>query len=285
MKKRTALLELHTAVFLVGFTGLFGKLISASPMTIVVGRTTFAAIAICIGLIVSKTTLFVTSRKTVGTLLISGMVLAAHWMTFFHAIQSSTVAIGLVGFSTFPLFVTFFEPFLLGQKFRAIDVFCAVVVTIGLLIVTPRFDLSHSGTAGLLWAVLSGFLYAVLTLLNRQLVEKNSFLVVAFYQHCFAALTILPFAIAFTTLPESKSIWLLLLLGVLFTALPQTLFIKSLQVLKAQLASIITGLEPVYGILFAAIFLSEIPSGQTVLGTIIIFGAVFLSMKVHAKTE
>ncbi len=284
MNRRTALIELHIAVFLVGFTGLFGQLISASPMTIVIGRTVFAALAIFVGLVFTRTSLAVTSRRAMGILFISGVVLAAHWVTFFHAIQSSTVAIGLVGFSTFPLFVTFFEPLFFKQRLRAIDILCAAVVAVGLVIVDPSFDLSNRGTVGLLWAILSGFLYAVLTLLNRRLVEKNSFLVVAFYQHCFAALTVLPFAIIYTTVPESKNIWLLLVLGVLLTALPQTLFIKSLKLLKAQLASIITGLEPVYGIILAAIFLGEIPNWHTITGTGIIFGAVFLSMKVHAES-
>jgi len=216
---------------------------------------------------------------------LSGLVLALHWVTFFHAIQSSTVAVGLIGFSTFPVFVTFLEPVLSGQKIRRIDIISAMLVLLGLVLVAPGFDLSDSGTVGLLWAVLSGALFAVLTLINRHLVETNSSIVVAFYQHSAAALCLLPFVIIFGATLNSSDIWLLLVLGVACTALPQTLFIKSLAALKAQLASVVAGLEPVYGIVFAVLLLGEIPSMQTITGAVIVFGAVILAMKAHSIPE
>ena len=279
---RIAHLELHTAVLLFGVSGLFGKLISAGPVTIVFGRTVFAAVAIFIGLKLCRSKFATASHNALFLMALSGLVLALHWVTFFHAIQSSTVAIGLVGFSTFPVFVTFLEPVLSGQKIRKIDVISAMLVSFGLLLVAPSFDLSDSGTVGLLWAVLSGALFAILTLINRHLVETHSSIVVAFYQHGAAALCLLPFVIVFGATLDSGNIWLLLILGVFCTALPQTLFIKSLSVLKAQLASVVAGLEPVYGIVFAVLLLGEIPSIQTITGAAIVFGAVILAMKAHS---
>ena len=279
---RTAHFELHTAVLLFGVSGLFGKLISASPVTIVFGRTVFAAVAIFIGLKLCRSKFATASHKALFLMALSGLVLALHWVTFFHGIQSSTVAIGLVGFSTFPVFVTFLEPVLSGQKIRKIDVISAMLVSLGLVLVAPSFDLNDSGTVGLLWAVLSGALFAILTLINRHLVETNSSIVVAFYQHSAAALCLLPFVIIFGATLDSNDIWLLLVLGVACTALPQTLFIKSLAALKAQLASVVAGLEPVYGIVFAVLLLGEIPSIQTITGAAIVFGAVVLAMKAHS---
>lgn len=279
---KLAIFELHLAVFLFGISGLFGKLIETTPSLIVVGRTFFAALAIFFGLKIFSLGMQASSRKTLATVFVSGIVLALHWLTFFHAIQISTVAIGLVGFATFPIFVTFLEPLVTSQQIRGIDIVSAVVVMSGLILVAPSFDLSNSGTIGLLWAVLSGFLFAVLTLMNRHLVKENSFLIVALYQHSSAALVLLPVALIESEMPQISTVVLLLILGVLCTALPQTLFIKSLTYLKAQLASIITGLEPVYGILFAAIFLHEIPRLQTIIGVGLVFGAVVISMRAHA---
>ena len=280
-KSRIAHIELHIAVLLFGVSGLFGKLISASPITIVAGRTAFAAMAIFIGLALFSFKLKVTPRKSLIILPLSGFVLALHWVTFFHSIQISTVAIGLIGFATFPVFVTFFEPLLSRQKIRGIDVASALIVMSGLILVAPGFDLSDSGTVGLIWAVISGALFAILTLLNRHLVETNSFMVVAFFQHSTAALVLMPFVFLVGGLPGSSTIMLLLVLGVVCTAIPQTLFIKSLTALKAQLASIVTGLEPVYGIVLAAIILKEVPSLSTAIGAILVFGAVILAMKAH----
>jgi len=285
VETRVAHIELHIAVLLFGVSGLFGKLISTNPVTIVLGRTAFAAIAIFIGLKLCSIKLNSVSKKSLLTISLSGLVLALHWVTFFHAIQISTVAIGLVGFATFPVFVTFLEPLLTGQKLRSIDIVSAMLVTTGLILVAPDFNFSNSGTIGLLWAVLSGALFAVLTLTNQHLVKTNSFFIVAFFQHSVAALVLIPFALYIGETPGPNTVWLLLILGVICTALPQTLFIKSLTALKAQLASVVTGLEPVYGIILAALFLDEIPDLSTLFGAAIVFGAVILAMKAHMASD
>ena len=282
---RVATIELHAAVFLFGISGLFGKLIPASALIIVLGRTAFAALTIVLGLKVFSAGMRASSRKSLVLIAFSGVLLALHWLTFFHAIQVSTVAIGLIGYATFPIFVTFLEPLLSSQRVRAVDVLSAVVVVIGLVLVAPRFDLSDSGTVGLIWAVVSGALFAVLTLHNRVLVKKNSVLVVALYQHASAALVLLPVVFIQAEVPQSNTVLLLLILGVFCTALPQILFIKSLAVLKAQFVSIVAGLEPVYGILFAAVFLREIPGFQTVIGACLVFGAVVIAMRAHANSD
>ena len=282
---RVATIELHAAVFLFGISGLFGKLIPASALIIVLGRTAFAALTIVLGLKMFSVGMRASSRKSMMLIAVSGVLLALHWLTFFHAIQVSTVAIGLIGYATFPIFVTFLEPLLSSQRVRAVDIVSAFVVVIGLVLVAPRFDLSDSGMVGLIWAVVSGALFAMLTLYNRILVKENSVCVVALYQHASAALVLLPVVFIQAEVPQSNTVLLLLILGVFCTALPQILFIKSLAVLKAHFVSIVAGLEPVYGILFAAVFLSEIPELQTVIGACLVFGAVVIAMRAHTNLD
>ena len=224
------------------------------------------------------------SGKSFLLLLVSGVVLATHWVTFFHAIQISTVAIGLIGFATFPVFVVFIEPLISGQKIRAVDLASTALVVVGLLLVAPAFSLADQGLIGLLWAIVSGATFAVLTLLNRHLVQGQPSMVVVFYQHSTAALCLLPFVVHQPISLEQNSVWLLLVLGVLCTALPQTLFIQSLAVLKAQFVSVVTALEPVYGILLAMLILNEIPDLSTMLGAAIVIGAVILAMTAHSNT-
>ena len=61
-----------------------------------------------------------------------GALLSAHWMTFFKAIQVSTVAIGLLAFASFPVFVTLFEPIFFKERWRAVDMLTMAVVVPGL---------------------------------------------------------------------------------------------------------------------------------------------------------
>lgn len=284
--KNRSLVELHSAVFLFGVAGLFGKLLTFGPTTIVFGRTVFAALTLLVILKLAKFRLRLDSTPTAMTLFASGVVLAAHWVTFFHSIQVSTVAIGLIGYATFPVFVTLLEPLFFGARYSMVDVATGVAVMVGLVIVAPGFDPSDTVTRGLLWAVASGFLYAVVTLMNRRLVERTPFLVVAFYQHSSATVALLPFLfLVDAVVPDLRDIGLLILLGVVCTALPQTFFIKSLTSVKAQLASVVAGLEPIYGIALAALFLGEIPRWTTILGAAIVIGAVGVAMWAHSVTE
>lgn len=285
LNSRAAHIELHLAVFLFGTAGLFGKWIPADPGVIVLGRSAFAAIAILVVLRLSKAGLTIAPGKPRAAMTLSGLVLALHWLTFFHAIQVSTVAIGLVGFASFPVFVTLLEPLVSGQRIRGVDIASMFVVVAGLLLVAPSFDLADSGTLGLTWAVVSGALFAVLALLNRYLVSGNPFMTVSFYQHGIAALVLVPFVIPGAGAPSGHTMGLLVLLGIVCTALPQTLFIKSLSALKAQLVSIVTGLEPVYGIALAALLLHEIPRLTTLLGAALIFTAVVLATRAHSGNE
>ena len=123
---------------------------------------------------------------------LGGAILAAHWFTFFLSIQVSTVAIGLLGFATFPLFVTFLEPVVFGERLHRYDVIAALVVVAGLVLVTPSFDVGNTLTQGLLWGMLSAFTFALLALLNRAYARSYPAVTVVFYQQAFAALCMLP---------------------------------------------------------------------------------------------
>lgn len=278
MNKRRGLIQIHLAVFLFGFAGLFGKFIHIHPAAITFGRTFFAGIAFLLALTFTRVTFSIQSRRDLLTLLLSGLVLAVHWFTFFQSIQVSSVAIGLLTFSTFPLFVTFMEPYFFAEKLEGFDVIIAGIVVMGLVLVIPAFDLSNHVTQGVFWGILSGFTFALLSLLNRMHVSRYQPLTVAFYQHAFATVFNLPSVILYSVSPSTQDILLLLILGVICTALAQVLFIGSLRHIKAQLASVTTGLEPVYGIVFAFMLLNETPTLRTIIGGAVILAAVSAAM-------
>ena len=272
-------LSIHIAVALFGVAGVFAKLLNIEPALIVFGRTFFACLALLIVQPLMKLDMRLKEGRDVLWFLLMGTVLAFHWWSFFHSIQTSTVAIGLLSFSTFPIFVTFLEPLFLKERLRRIDIFVCLAVFLGLVLVIPDFDFQNNLTVGVFWGVLSGLSFAVLSILNRICVINYSALTIAFYQSMVASLVLLPlvggtvFAIA---LHELK---LLILLGVVFTALAHSFFIKGLTHVTAQLASVITCLEPVYGILLAMVLLSEIPTTRELTGGCIIVGAIVFATR------
>lgn len=265
---------IHIAVLLFGVAGLFGKFLDVSPSLIVFGRTLFAAIALLILLPVLKIRIRLHNIRDLVGFILMGVILAVHWVTFFHSIQISTVAIGLLTFSSFPIFVTFLEPIFFKERIRPVDIGISIMVFLGLALVVPEFDLSNNLTLGAFWGIVSGFTFAVLSILNRKFVADYSALTIAFYQDTIACLVLLPFAGTAIFHVNSSELWQLVLLGVVFTALAHTLFIRGMVAVRAQLAAIITCLEPVYGIVFALVLLNEVPSIRELVGGVIIIGAI-----------
>lgn len=282
--KRHGLVEIHVAVLLFGLAGLFGKFLSLSPLVIVFGRTSFAALTLSAILFYSKTQIRTKSIQDFTVLVLLGIILAIHWVTFFHAIQISTVAVGLLTFSTFPVFVTFMEPYFFKEKLRRFDMLTAGSVFIGLTLVIPSLDFQNNITQGAFWGTISGFTFAVLSILNRKYVGTYPSMVIVCYQNWMATLILFPFLFFEDLSLQPIDFLLLAVLGIFCTALAHVLFIKSLVHIKTQLASITACLEPVYGIIFAFVLLGEMPALRTILGGCIILGTITIaSMKRHTR--
>jgi drug/metabolite transporter (DMT)-like permease len=282
---RLGLIQIHIAVLLAGGAGLFAKLLPVSPMVLVSGRTLFGSLALLIVAMLTRSSLRLHSAKDLFALALCGAILAVHWCTFFLSIQVSTVAIGLLAFSTFPLFATFLEPVVFGERLHRRDVITAVVVTMGLVLVTPSFDIGNHLTQGLLWGIVSAFSYAVLSLLSRSYASKYPAIGISFYQQGFAALCTLPLALQWEGTLAGRDLALLVLLGVVFTALGQGLVVASLRHLRAQTTSVVFGLEPVYGIVLAWLMIGETPGLRTLLGGLLICGAVLWASLTQGRVK
>ncbi len=268
-----SLAKIHLAVFLFGFPGLFGKWLAWPAVTIVFGRVIFACLALAAVMALGRASFRVTSRRDVLLLGLCGLVLAAHWTMFFKSIQVSTVAVGLLAYSSFPVFTAFLEPLLTKERWEPASLLYALVCVAGIALIVPGFDVSNAVVQGVVWGLGAGLSFSFLAVLNRGLASRHSSLTVAFYQDLVAGLVLVP-AIWRTGLPRSGRDWALVaVLGIFCTALAHTLFIDGLKGAGARTASILSSLEPVYGILLALIFLGESPSLRTVSGGAIILAA------------
>lgn len=267
-----ALFQVHLSVFLFGLSGLFGKFLSLPASVIVLGRTGFAALALVLVLGVGRRRVGLRSPQDGLGLLLLGILLAFHWVSFFYSIQLATVAIGLLTFSSFPVFVTVLEPLLFKTRWRWRDGAISALVVVGVALVILDDQMGSATMLGAGWGLLSGLSFALLQLLNKGYRQRYAAVAIAFYQNLFACLTLLvvtPLAGLALSIGEVS---LLLVLGVLCTAVAHTLFIESLAVLRTQTASVISALEPVYGIVLAALLLGEVPALRTLVGGGLIVG-------------
>ena len=277
------LMQLHLSVFLFGMSGLFGKLVLMPALVIVWGRVFFSSIFLS-GVLKSKNSFEIIKGKTLLVFIVLGSILTLHWFSFFKSIQNSTVAIGLITFSTFPFFVTIIEPYFFGEKFEIQNLFLSIITLLGVTLIVPEFNLSNKITQGVLWGLLSGFTYALLSIGNRKYVQKFNSLTISFYEQFVSTIILFPFMFKYFSDFTIKNILLLVLLGVVFTAVSHSLFINSLKNIKAQTASIVSTLEPVYGIVFASIFLGENINLKTLIGGVLILSSVlYKTIKSYKK--
>ncbi|MBD2232689.1 DMT family transporter [Phormidium tenue] len=268
----SALLQVHASVFLFGLAGLFGKFLALPATVIVLGRTGFAALALGLALALEQRSARLgTGKDGVGMVLL-GALLAFHWVSFFLSIQLATVAVGLLTFSSFPVFVTVLEPLLFKTTWRWRDGAIAALVVLGVALVIPEYRLGSATTLGAVWGLLSGLSFALLQLLNKGYRQRYSAVAIAFYQNLFACLSLLVVTPVPSLSLTPEEVGLLLVLGVLCTALAHTLFIESLAVLRTQTASVISSLETVYGIALAALLLGERPNLRTLVGGAVVLG-------------
>jgi len=277
MEKRKALLFVNLSILLFSTAGIISKCVDLPSLAITWGRVFFSSLTLGLFCLVTKTSLKIGNRKHLIVLLLSGILLAVHWWLFIESVQVSTVAIGTITFSSFPLFVTFLEPMLFHEKLRGRDVLAAVLVLLGVLVTVPEFNLSNTMSLGILLGMISALAYALLSLANRYFADRYPGTVVAFWEQFAAMVFLTPFFLKLKVQPSFSDLGLLLFLGIVTTALAHTLYIRSLQRLSARTAGIVSSLEAVYGIVLALLFLGEVPGLREILGCLIVVGVVIAS--------
>jgi drug/metabolite transporter (DMT)-like permease len=194
---RTALTSAHLTAILFGLTGIFGALIHASAGVITFGRAAFAMLALAVfAQLQGRPLLRDLSRVKLAIYCVSGLMLAAHWVTFFIAIKVGGVAVATLGFASFPAFIALLDMAVFRDRPRLPEMLLLMLITLGLVLVTPSFELANQGTVGLLWGLASGLSFALLAMTNRRATDGRNGVQVVFWQNVVVALIMAPFAVS-----------------------------------------------------------------------------------------
>ena len=297
-------LHLHLIVFIWGFTAILGKLISLDALPLVWWRMSLAVLLI-FGYILYKKTSFKLSKKDIVLLLISGLVIALHWITFFKAIKVSNISITLACLSTGAFFTSILEPIFYNRKMVWYEILFGLVVLIGLYFVIESsepnfiqksFNSDMSGTMqGVLLALTSAFLSATFSIINGKFAQRIDATIVSFYE-LFGGILFLSvfllfsgqFTTEFFTISASDLMWLFILASIC-TAYA---FIASVAVMKfisPYTVMLTINLEPVYGIALAVLIFekNEQMSFSFYIGAAIILITVILNglIRNHKKND
>lgn len=282
---KKSILHLHIAVMLFGLAGVVGQFVEVPSVMVAMGRVICSSILLFVIAKVKQDSLKLDSKRDYFGIVATGVVLAIHWTTFFQSIQVSSVAIGTITFSTFPLFLTFLEPIVYREKLRLNSVISAVILLLGVAITIPEFSMENQVTLGVIWGMISSLTYAVITLANRYFSKKYEGRIVSFYEQGSAAIVLLPAIFLVPTVWRTQDIVGVVIVGCVCTAFAYSLYVSAQKKVKAQTAGIISGMETVYGIVYALLFLREIPTGREILGGIVILGVALYTSLQNNKTK
>ena len=106
---RKNVILLHIAVMCFSCSGVIGQYVQVPAVQVAMGRVICSSLLLLAISLVCKDKLTLDSKKDYGLMILTGVVMAIHWSSFFQSIQTSSVAIGTITFSTFPLFLTFLD--------------------------------------------------------------------------------------------------------------------------------------------------------------------------------
>ena len=277
---RKDILHLHIAVMMFSVAGVIGQFVEVPSVMVAMGRVICSSILLLTIALVKKENLRLDSKKDYILIMATGAVLAIHWTTFFQSIQVSSVAIGTITFSTFPLFLTFIEPVVFHEKLRAKSIISAIILLIGVAITIPEFSMENQVTVGIIWGMISSLTYAIITLANRYFSRKYEGRIVSFYEQGTAAIVLLPALILVPTVWRAQDVIGVACIGCICTAFAYSLYVSAQKRVKAQTAGIISGMETVYGIVYALIFLGEVPTMRELIG-----GTIILSVALYSSLE
>ncbi len=294
--KLRSYLHFHVIVFIWGFTAVLGALISLDAVPLVWYRMLLASGFIFLYIKWKKRNLKLTKRKLL-ILIIAGIVIALHWLTFFGAIKVSNVSITLALLSTGAFFTSILEPIFYKRKFVGYEILFGLLVIVGLYII---FQVETKYTLGIILGLISAFLSAVFTLINGKLIKNTAPSVISFYELLTGVvaisiyLAIMSFSsggdkgfnLAFFTI-SSEDWWYLLILASICTAYAFIAAVAVMKHLSPYTIMLTINLEPIYGIFLAFLIFGskEQMNPQFYYGALLILSTVILNGFLKTKRK
>jgi drug/metabolite transporter (DMT)-like permease len=258
---KNALLKMHLAVFLWGFTGVLGRAIDLSEFPLVWYRTMLTALIFLLILHVRKQLLPLPPRRALWRFAGIGTIIAIHWVAFYGSIKYANASIALTCLSTAGIFTALLEPLIRKVPFRPAELLVGSIALAGMYFIY-RFETGYALGIGL--GLIASLLSSVFTVLNKEAVVNTPARQVAFLEigAGFLALTVLlPFyrsafpEVSFTPTPADWG-WLFVL-SLCCTVWAQSLALSALKQISSFTAVLMVNLEPVYGIILAIVLFQE----------------------------
>ena len=282
---------LITAMLIWGSIGIFVKYIDFTSTEIAIARAIVGSIFLIVFSIVSKENL--SKEKIKSNLLVlicCGICLCFNWIFLFQAYHYTTISTATICYYLAPIIVMFISPFILKEKLTFIKVSCIIAAMIGMLCIVgiDKNSIGTNNIIGILYGLSAACFYAGVVILNKFLKDisgRDSSIV----QLSVAAIFLLPYVIFTEKINlvgiSSRSIILLLIVGIVHTGIAYLLYFTVIQKLESQTVAIYSYIDPISAIIMSSIILNENMTLLQVAGGILILGSTFISEVYNNKVK
>ena len=214
-------------------------------------------------------------------LVASGVCLGANWVLLFEAYRYTDVSIATLCYYLAPVFIVLLSPLVLREKLtlqKCLGIFLALL---GMVFVSGIFSGSErANIIGIILGVCAAILYASVVFINKRIKNISAYNKTAF-QFGISLIVTLPYSLLTEELDASmfdtRSIIFILILGIIHTGVAYVLYFSALRDVKAHTAAILSYVDPILALIFAALILKEIMSPLELVGAILVLGGAFLS--------
>jgi RarD protein len=279
------------AMLIWGSIGVFVKNINLPSIEIVFLRAAVACVFLLFGRIILLGKPKIKNIKKGFTkeallLIITGIILALNWLLLFQAYKYTTLTNATLSYYLAPVFVILLSPIFLKEKITLKNLLAVIVAMIGLgLIVSHQAQSSNLGIhynhiKGILFGTSAAVLYACIVLVNKS-VKEFSGLDKALIQISVSAIILLPVVLYRNILhiSDSKTLIIILILGIVHTAISYVLYFSSIEHVSAQRVSLLSYIDPLSAVVFGTLLLSEPIGIYHIIGGALILISTFVSNK------
>ena len=274
-------LQLHFLVFIAGFTGILGELISIGSIPLVWFRMLIASVIMYLYLKIIKVKTDVSIRAKLK-FFVAGVIIALHWITFFEAINQSNVSITLAMFSTGAFFASFIEPLIFKRRIVWYEIIFGIVVIFGVFLITQS-EIRYLN--GIILGISCAIFSTIFAVLNGKFVKEYRASVISFYEFIggivFITLFLLFFKGGFNASFFKLSVPDWIYIFILASICTAYAFIGAVNVMKHLSPYTVVlsyNLEPVYGIVMAVFLFpdTEIMSPKFYIGVLLILSTLIM---------
>ncbi|NDG46063.1 MAG: DMT family transporter [Flavobacteriia bacterium] len=276
------IIHFHFIVFIFGFSSVLGALCSLEALPLVIYRMALAFLGLGVYFAIFKPSFFKLNRALWPYVLVGGLVIGVHWVTFFHAIKVAGVSLTLSMMATGAFITAMLEPLINKRKILAYELLFGGLIAFGVGLI---FKAEYEYLYGISIALISAFLSSVFTILNARMVQQARAITLSFYELVVGAVVGILYVLVSGNyivqdfyLQQWDLLWILLIAWVC-TSYAFNISIKVMEHLSPFTVMMIINLEPVYGILLSLIVWGEqeLLSVRFYIGFCIILSVIFLN--------